>query len=107
MYEKILKTNKNIFSEMALSPSNNSNISDEQLNINIENFENPEFKDSKYVLTSPRSLQACDKLGIKPTELVSKSLADSFKEIGTKNASLPIVYQMFSQKEIDKKSKKI
>ncbi len=34
-------------------------------NINIDNFELPDFEDSKYVLTSPRSLIACENLGIK------------------------------------------
>ena len=33
--------------------------------INIDNFEQAEFKDSKFVLTSPRSLLACEHLGIK------------------------------------------
>jgi hypothetical protein len=33
--------------------------------ITIENFEEPEFKNSKFILTSPRSLLACEKLDIK------------------------------------------
>jgi hypothetical protein len=35
------------------------------ININLENFESPQFQDSRYVLTSPRSLEACSKFGIK------------------------------------------
>lgn len=33
--------------------------------IDIENFDRKEFKDSRYVLTSPRSLVACENLGVK------------------------------------------
>ena len=41
----------------------------EKLNIlpelNLYNFEEDEFVGSKYVLTSPRSLEACDMLNVK------------------------------------------
>ena len=33
--------------------------------MNLFNFEDEEFSERKYVLTSPRSLQACDALGVK------------------------------------------
>lgn len=33
--------------------------------INLFNFEDPKFEDSKYVLTSPRSLEACARVGVK------------------------------------------
>lgn len=36
-----------------------------ELNINLFNFEDPRFEDSKYILTSPRSLEACSRLNIK------------------------------------------
>lgn len=49
----------------ALSLSSMSHRTDDNPYISIENFENPEFKDSKWVLTSPRSLLACDNLKIK------------------------------------------
>lgn len=42
-----------------------------QLKIDLYNFEHADFLDSKYVLTSPRSLEACARLNIKvglPTE---------------------------------------
>lgn len=35
------------------------------LQINLFNFEDPKFEDSKYVLTSPRSLEACARVGVK------------------------------------------
>lgn len=33
--------------------------------LNLYNFEEEEYVNSKYVLTSPRSLEACDMLSIK------------------------------------------
>ncbi len=36
-----------------------------QLKIDLYNFDHIDFADSKYVLTSPRSLQACARLNIK------------------------------------------
>ncbi|KAK4470325.1 hypothetical protein MN116_005890 [Schistosoma mekongi] len=41
--------------------------------IDLENFEDSQFKYSKYVLTSPRSLEACSLLGIPPVDLLHKS----------------------------------
>ena len=39
-------------------------VSDEE-SINLLNFEQPRFRESRYVLTSPRSLRACANLGLK------------------------------------------
>jgi hypothetical protein len=36
-----------------------------QLKIDLYNFDHIDFADSKYVLTSPRSLEACARLNIK------------------------------------------
>ena len=36
--------------------------------LNLYNFEENEFADSKYVLTSPRSLEACDMLNVKVSQ---------------------------------------
>jgi hypothetical protein len=36
-----------------------------QLKIDLYNFDHIDFADSKYVLTSPRSLEACSRLDIK------------------------------------------
>ncbi len=33
--------------------------------LDLFNFDRPEYEDSKYVLTSPRSLEACSRLSIK------------------------------------------
>ena len=36
-----------------------------KLHIDLFNFDDPKFENSKYVLTSPRSLEACSRLGVK------------------------------------------
>ena len=33
--------------------------------MDLMNFEDPQFEEGKYVLTSPRSLEACSRLGVK------------------------------------------
>lgn len=47
-------------------------------NIDIDNFELPEFESSKYVLTSPRSLKACEILNIKVNISFSRSRLDLY-----------------------------
>ncbi len=47
-----------------------------QVKIDLYNFDHIDFANSKYVLTSPRSLEACARLSIKPAELLPKKLAD-------------------------------
>ena len=42
--------------------------------LNLYNFDKPEAQDSRYVLTSPRSLEACSRLHIKPLSLLPMSL---------------------------------
>lgn len=41
-----------------------------QVKIDLYNFDHIDFADSKYVLTSPRSLEACARLGIKVKEII-------------------------------------
>ncbi|BES92326.1 Chromosome 1 open reading frame 65 [Nesidiocoris tenuis] len=55
-------------------------------NLNLINFEHPASKKSSFILTSPKSLRACQKAGIKPVELLYKSLADVKREVGKKAA---------------------
>ena len=40
-------------------------LEDLKIHIDFFNFEDPVYEDSKYVLTSPRSLEACAKVGVK------------------------------------------
>ena len=42
-----------------------------QVKIDLFNFDHIDFADSKYVLTSPRSLEACARLNIKVDEMTS------------------------------------
>ncbi|XP_043193593.1 trichohyalin-like isoform X2 [Amphibalanus amphitrite] len=49
--------------------------------LNLYNFDLPQHEDSPYIITSPRSLKACHKLGIKPCELLYKSLDEYEQEL--------------------------
>ncbi|XP_054655371.1 coiled-coil domain-containing protein 177 [Dunckerocampus dactyliophorus] len=48
--------------------------------LDLNNFDSAEAEKSRYVLTSPRSLESCARLGIKPVELLVKSLNDLLSE---------------------------
>ncbi|XP_068107873.1 coiled-coil domain-containing protein 177 [Hyperolius riggenbachi] len=50
------------------------------LHLDLFNFECPEAEGSRYVLTSPRSLEACARCMVKPVELLCRSLSDLVKE---------------------------
>lgn len=50
------------------------------LHLDLNNFNSPEAKDSRYVLTSPRSLESCARLGVKPVDLLFRSLTDVIDE---------------------------
>ncbi|XP_034465691.1 coiled-coil domain-containing protein 177 [Hippoglossus hippoglossus] len=50
------------------------------LRLDLDNFDLAEAERSRYVLTSPRSLQSCSRLGIKPVELLIKSLNERIAE---------------------------
>ena len=42
------------------------------LHIDLFNFEDEKYEGSKYILTSPRSLEACSRLGIKVSKPLTK-----------------------------------
>ncbi|KAK7139755.1 hypothetical protein R3I94_012413 [Phoxinus phoxinus] len=50
------------------------------LHLDLNNCNSPEAKDSRYVLTSPRSLESCARLGVKPVDLLFRSLTDVIDE---------------------------
>ncbi|KAI6651555.1 coiled-coil domain-containing protein [Oopsacas minuta] len=50
-------------------------------NISLTNFLNEDCKDSRFVLTSPRSLQACKRVGVKPVDLLPRTLSQVMKDI--------------------------
>lgn len=51
-------------------PTSSSISNRGQLKIDLYNFDHSDFRDSKYVLTSPRSLEACSRLNIKVKILI-------------------------------------
>ncbi|XP_033109125.1 coiled-coil domain-containing protein 177-like isoform X2 [Anneissia japonica] len=50
------------------------------LNLDLYNFESVDAEDCRYILTSPRSLEACTRLGVKPMELLHKPLNDLIED---------------------------
>ncbi|OCT68682.1 coiled-coil domain-containing protein 177 [Xenopus laevis] len=50
------------------------------LHLDLYNFESSEAEGSRYVLTSPRSLEACARCMVKPVEILSRSLSDLVRE---------------------------
>ncbi|CAF1257709.1 unnamed protein product [Adineta steineri] len=73
-----------------------------QLKIDLYNFDNIDNADSKYVLTSPRSLEACARLNIKPVILLPKRLADVQDDIGSEKVRLSTLADVRSQMEVDR-----
>ncbi|XP_035207627.1 coiled-coil domain-containing protein 177-like isoform X2 [Stegodyphus dumicola] len=49
---------------------------DLSLNLDLYNYDSPDAQSCPYVLTSPRSLEACSRVGIKPVDLLHKTLAE-------------------------------
>uniref|UniRef100_A0A673J557 Coiled-coil domain containing 177 n=1 Tax=Sinocyclocheilus rhinocerous TaxID=307959 RepID=A0A673J557_9TELE len=63
----------------------------------LNNFNSPETEDSRYVLTSPRSLEACARLGVKPVDLLFRSLTDFIDE--NQKSSLEEVTALYEEYE--------
>ncbi|CAL1525978.1 unnamed protein product [Lymnaea stagnalis] len=74
---------------------------DTDLNIHIDlnNLEDGKFENSKYVLTSPRSLEACSKLNVKPIELLYKPLAEFQEELLPQDIPLQTIYNLYDERE--------
>ncbi|MGH0148279.1 UNVERIFIED_CONTAM: hypothetical protein FKN15_014274 [Acipenser sinensis] len=51
-----------------------------KLHLDLFNFDSPEAEGSRYVLTSPRSLEACARCGVKPIVLLQRSVNDFVKD---------------------------
>lgn len=51
-----------------------------KLHLDLSNFDSPAAEGSRYVLTSPRSLEACARCGVKPVELLPRPLSDFARE---------------------------
>jgi len=57
-----------------------------ELHIDLFNFEDEKYEGSKYILTSPCSLEACSRLGIKvskPSGSLFPKTGHSFQQIWT------------------------
>ena len=67
------------------------------VNINLDNFEEPWTENSRYVLTSPRSLEACSKYAIKPVDLLEKTMEDFVEEFP--NVNRKVVQGMYEREE--------
>ncbi|CAF0933250.1 unnamed protein product [Rotaria sordida] len=72
-----------------------------QIKIDLYNFDHIDFVDSKYVLTSPRSLEACARLNIKPTTLLPKKLID----ISSDQVRFSTLVDVRDEMEIDRLAK--
>ena len=72
---------------------------DPKIHIDLFNFEDPVYEDSKYVLTSPRSLEACAKVGVKPVDVLYKPLADFQEELLPQDIPLRTIYNIYDEHE--------
>ncbi|KAK0049451.1 coiled-coil domain-containing protein 177 isoform X1 [Biomphalaria pfeifferi] len=69
------------------------------INIDLNNLEDVKFESSKYVLTSPRSLEACSRLYVKPVELLYKPLAEFQEELLPQDVPLSTIYDLYDERE--------
>ncbi|XP_063297490.1 coiled-coil domain-containing protein 185 [Pelobates fuscus] len=69
--------------------------------LDLANFE--DGRGSRYVLTSPRSLEACARLGIRPVDLLPKSLQELLDDYP--EASVRAVEDMYQATEKDRRSR--
>ncbi|XP_048342284.1 coiled-coil domain-containing protein 177 [Sphaerodactylus townsendi] len=74
------------------------------LHLDLYNFDRPEAEGSRYVLTSPRSLEACARSAVKPVELLPRALSELVKEAPGRSmrvaAGLYEVYEMDRQRKL-------
>lgn len=74
-----------------------------KLHLDLYNFDSPDAEGSRYVLTSPRSLEACARCGVKPVELLSRPLADFARE--APGRSMRVATGLFEVYERDRHAK--
>ncbi|XP_035670030.1 coiled-coil domain-containing protein 177-like [Branchiostoma floridae] len=72
------------------------------IRLDLYNFDTPEAEGSRYVLTSPRSLEACARMGIKPVELLPKTLAELEDEYLPQGMPVRIIHGMFQEQETER-----
>uniref|UniRef100_UPI0037E770E5 coiled-coil domain-containing protein 177 n=1 Tax=Semicossyphus pulcher TaxID=241346 RepID=UPI0037E770E5 len=74
-----------------------------KLHLDLYNFDSPAAEGSRYVLTSPRSLEACARCGVKPVELLPRPLADFARE--APGRSMRVATGLFEVYERDRHDK--
>ncbi|CAK8677643.1 unnamed protein product [Clavelina lepadiformis] len=73
------------------------------VSLDLYNFDGPEAEGSRYVLTSPRSLEACSRLNIKPVQLLHKPLEDFSEEnCGKSTEFIEILHNDWEEKRTAK-----
>lgn len=81
----------------------NSEPEHPKLHLDLYNFDSPAAEGSRYVLTSPRSLEACARCGVKPVELLPRPLSDFAHE--APGHSMRLATGMFEVYERDRHAK--
>ncbi|KAL5007535.1 hypothetical protein ScPMuIL_016341 [Solemya velum] len=76
-----------------------------ELQLDLDNFETSQFENCKYVLTSPRSLEACSRIGVKPVDLLYKPLAELQEELLPEDIPLRTIYNIYDDHEQDRQRK--
>ncbi|XP_050043888.1 uncharacterized protein [Dermacentor andersoni] len=79
-------------------------LSPHDLNLNLYNFDQNDASDCPYVLTSPRSLEACANQGVKPVELLPR-LFEEFAEELAPGVSPDEARRLFEQAERERTAK--
>lgn len=74
-----------------------------RLHLDLYNFDSPAAEGSRYVLTSPRSLEACARCGVKPVELLPRPLTDFARE--APGRSMRVATGLFEVYERDRHAK--
>lgn len=74
-----------------------------KLHLDLYNFDSPAAEGSRYVLTSPRSLEACARCGVKPVELLPRPLSDFARE--APGRSMRVAAGLFEVYEKDRHAK--
>ncbi|XP_007891375.1 coiled-coil domain-containing protein 177 isoform X2 [Callorhinchus milii] len=77
-----------------------SNARDESplFHLDLENFDTAEAEGSRYVLTSPRSLEACARCRVRPVELLHRSVNEFAKEAPARSMYVAAgLYEMYEK----------
>ncbi|XP_068435805.1 coiled-coil domain-containing protein 177 isoform X2 [Clinocottus analis] len=74
-----------------------------KLHLDLYNFDSPAAEGSRYVLTSPHSLEACARCGVKPLELLPRPLGDFARE--APGRSMRVAAGLFEVYERDRHGK--